>query len=68
ISLRLIMIFDFQHLKTANINYFSHAMRVIKLSFVLIALGIIGIIHGLIQEALGRVFILNKLNKLRILK
>ena len=48
ISLRLIMLFDFQHLKTANINYFSHAMRVIKLSFVLIALGMIGIIHGLI--------------------
>ena len=48
ISLRLIVIFDFQHLKTANTNYFSHAMRVIKLSFVLIALGIIGIIHGLI--------------------
>lgn len=48
VSLRLIMIFDFQHLKTANINYFSHGIRVIKVSLILISLGIIGIIHGLL--------------------
>ncbi|MDB2411329.1 DUF6356 family protein [Gammaproteobacteria bacterium] len=48
IGLKLIMIFDFQHLKTANINYFSHGIRVIKVSLILISLGIIGIIHGLL--------------------
>ena len=48
IGLKLIMIFDFQHLKTANINYFSHGIRVIKVSLILISLGIIGIIHGML--------------------
>ena len=47
ISLRLIMIFDFHHLKKANINYIAHGIRVIKVSIILITLGIIGIIHGL---------------------
>ncbi|MDG1062776.1 MAG: DUF6356 family protein [SAR86 cluster bacterium] len=42
------MIFNFQHLKTANISYLSHGIRVIKVSLILIALGIIGIIHGLL--------------------
>ena len=42
------MIFNFQHLKTANISYFSHGIRVVKVSLNLIALGIIGIIHGLL--------------------
>ena len=41
------MKFDFHHLKKININYFSHGYRVIKVSFVLITLGFIGIIHGL---------------------
>jgi hypothetical protein len=41
------MIYDFHHLKKANINFFSHGVRVIKVSIVLISLGIIGIIHGL---------------------
>ena len=47
ISLRLIMIFDFHHLKKTNINYIAHGIRVIKVSIILITLGIIGIIHGL---------------------
>ena len=41
------MKFDFHHLKKTNVNYFSYGFRVIKVSFVLIALGLIGIIHGL---------------------
>ena len=48
ISLRLIMIFDFHHLKKTNINYIAHGIRVIKVSIILIILGIIGIIHGLL--------------------
>ena len=47
ISLRLTMIFDFHHLNKANINFFSHGVRVIKVSMILIVLGIIGIIHAL---------------------
>jgi hypothetical protein len=47
ISLKLVMIFDFHHLKKANVNFFSHGVRVIKVSIILIALGILGIIHGL---------------------
>tara|TARA_B100001175_G_C19171700_1_gene477736 strand:+ start:152 stop:346 length:195 start_codon:yes stop_codon:yes gene_type:complete len=42
---------DFHHLKKTNINYFSHGVRVIKVSFVLITLGLIGIIHGLFPFA-----------------
>ena len=41
------MIFDFSHLKKTNVSYLSHGLRVIKVSIILIALGIIGIIHGL---------------------
>lgn len=41
------MTFDFKHLKKVNINYFSHGIRVFKVSIILISLGIIGIIHGL---------------------
>ena len=39
------MTFDFKHLKKVNINYFSHGIRVFKVSIILISLGIIGIIH-----------------------
>ena len=46
ISLKSIMVFDFHHLKKANINYLSHGIRVIKVSITLIGLGIIGIIHA----------------------
>ena len=42
------MTFDFKHLKKVNINYFSHSIRVFKVSIILISLGIIGIIHGLL--------------------
>jgi hypothetical protein len=42
------MTFDFKHLKKVNINYFSHGIRVFKVSIILISLGIIGIIHGLL--------------------
>ena len=42
------MIFDFYHLKKNSINYASHGIRAIKLSFVLIGLGVVGIIHGLL--------------------
>lgn len=42
------MTFDFKHLKKVNINYFSHGIRVFKVSIMLISLGIIGIIHGLL--------------------
>ena len=41
------MLYDFHHLKKANISFLTHGVRVIKVSIVLIALGIIGIIHGL---------------------
>lgn len=42
------MTLDFKHLKKVNINYFSHGIRVFKVSIILISLGIIGIIHGLL--------------------
>ena len=42
------MTFDFKHLKKVNMNYFSHGIRVFKVSIILISLGIIGIIHGLL--------------------
>lgn len=42
------MTFDFKHLKKVNINYFSHGIRVFKVSIILISLGIIGIVHGLL--------------------
>jgi len=42
------MIFNFQHLKKADIGYFFHGIKVIKISLILIALGIMGIIHGLL--------------------
>ena len=42
------MTFDFKHLKKVNINYFSHGIRVFKVSIILISLGIVGIIHGLL--------------------
>ena len=51
IGLRLTMIFDFSHLKKTNVNYLSHGLRVFKVSIVLIALGIIGLIHGLFPFA-----------------
>jgi hypothetical protein len=41
------MLFDFHHLKKTNINYIKHAVRVFKVSIVLMVLGIVGIIHGL---------------------
>jgi len=41
------MLFDLHHLKKTKINYINHAVRVFKVSIVLIALGIVGIIHGL---------------------
>ena len=31
-----------------SINYATHGIRVIKLSFVLIGLGLVGILHGLL--------------------
>ena len=40
------MLFDLHHLKKTKINYIHHAVRVFKVSIILIALGIIGIIHG----------------------
>tara|TARA_B100000287_G_C19959056_1_gene513641 strand:- start:162 stop:356 length:195 start_codon:yes stop_codon:yes gene_type:complete len=45
------MLFDFSHLKKTNVSYLSHGLRVFKVSIVLIALGIIGIIHGLFPFA-----------------
>jgi len=42
------MTIDFKHLKKVNINYFSHGIRVFKVSIILISLGIVGIIHGLL--------------------
>ena len=45
------MKFDFHHLKKIDINYFSHGFRVIRVSVMLIALGLIGIIHGLLPFA-----------------
>ena len=45
------MLFDFSHLKQTNVSYLSHGLRVFKVSIVLIALGIIGIIHGLFPFA-----------------
>ena len=45
------MIFDFSHLKKTNVSYLSHGLRVIKVSIILIALGFIGIIHGLFPFA-----------------
>ena len=41
------MLFDLHHLKKTNINYINHAVRVFKVSIILILLGIVGIIHGL---------------------
>ncbi len=45
------MIFDFSHLKKTNVSYFSHGLRVFKVSIVLIGLGMIGVIHGLFPFA-----------------
>ena len=39
---------DFHHLKTANLNYFSHGVRVTIISFKLIFLGIAGVIHAIL--------------------
>ena len=46
------MIFDFNHLRNANIRYFHHAFRVAKVSVKLILLGIAGLIHGILPFAL----------------
>ena len=42
------MIFDFHHLKKVNVNYFLHALRVMKVSIILLSLAIAGIVHGLL--------------------
>ena len=47
------MLFDFHHLKEAKINYINHAVRIFKISIVLIVLGIVGIIHGLFPFTFG---------------
>ena len=41
------MIFDFHHIKKVNVNYFSHAFRAIKVSIILLSIGIAGVVHGL---------------------
>ena len=41
------MVFDFHHLKKVNVNYFSHALRAMRVSIILLSLGIAGIVHGL---------------------
>tara|TARA_B100000212_G_scaffold129142_1_gene96844 strand:+ start:150 stop:344 length:195 start_codon:yes stop_codon:yes gene_type:complete len=42
------MLIDFYHLKKANVGYIVHGIRVIKISFRLILLGLAGIIHALL--------------------
>ena len=40
------MFFDIHHLKNSKIGFFSHAVRVLRISVILILLGIAGIIHA----------------------
>ena len=40
------MFFDIHHLKNSKIGFLSHSMRVLKLSVILIILGLVGIIHA----------------------
>ena len=40
------MFFDIHHLKNSKIGFFSHSVRVLKMSVMLILLGIAGIIHA----------------------
>ena len=42
------MLIDFYHLKKANVGYIIHGIRVIKIAFRLIFLGLAGIIHELL--------------------
>ena len=42
------MIIDFYHLKKAKVGYTTHGIRVIKIAFRLIFLGLVGIIHALL--------------------
>ena len=42
------MLIDFYHLKKAKVGYAIHGLRVIKISFRLIFLGLAGIIHALL--------------------
>ena len=42
------MLIDFYHLKKANVGYIIHGIRVIKIAFRLIFLGLAGIIHALL--------------------
>tara|TARA_Y100000590_G_C15625706_1_gene979267 strand:- start:853 stop:1047 length:195 start_codon:yes stop_codon:yes gene_type:complete len=41
------MIVDFKHLQKAKKNYFSHGIRVLKISFFMIILSIAGILHAI---------------------
>ena len=45
-SLELIMLIDFYHLKKAKVTYIIHGIRVLKISYKLVFLGIAGIIHA----------------------
>lgn len=40
------MIFDFNHLKKANIQYFKHGFRILRISLSLTLLAVAGIIHA----------------------
>ena len=40
------MFFDIHHLKNSKIGFISHALRVLKLSIILLLLGLVGIIHA----------------------
>ena len=40
------MFFDIHHLKNSKIGFLSHAVRVLRMSVILILLGIAGIIHA----------------------
>ena len=42
------MLIDFYHLKKAKLGYATHGIRVIKIAFRLIFLGLAGIIHVLL--------------------
>jgi len=40
------MFFDIHHLKKSKIGFLSHSIRVLRMSVVLIVLGVVGIIHA----------------------
>jgi hypothetical protein len=40
------MFFDIHHLKNSKIGFLSHSLRVLRVSIILILLGIAGIIHA----------------------